>query len=68
MPTFKLTKSGKWRKETKAEVMRQEDIEGKRPCSKCWKEARDNGVYVWPLLPSALKRATRCPGCSRVLG
>jgi len=54
----------KWRKETKAEVMEKIDIEGKKPCEKCWTKARI-GIYAWPVEnPAILKR---CIHCGRVV-
>lgn len=65
--TFLVYEGGEWRKETRAEVMRREDLEGKCPCDVCWKEARDHGVYVWPLLPEAREKLKRCESCGRVI-
>ena len=65
---IKKYKRGKWVDETKEEVQARVDIEGKSPCDRCWKEARDNGIYVWPLLPAALRKAVRCPVCKRLIG
>lgn len=60
-------KDGKWVKESKEEVMDKEDLEGKKPCEKCWKSALDNGVYSWPLREEFLKAAKRCPKCGRII-
>ena len=63
--------TGKWRKETKEEVMEKEDLEGKRPCNKCWRAARDYGVYVWPLTQDGSTNEPsfkRCKYCGRIIG
>jgi hypothetical protein len=54
-----------WRAETKEECLQKEDIEGKRPCDKCWKLARD-GVFVWPL--KDYSKVKRCKSCGRIIG
>jgi len=66
MPIFHLV-DGKWVKESKQEVMLKVDIEGKSPCDKCWKTARDCGIYVWPLKEEAKAKAKRCLGCGRIV-
>jgi hypothetical protein len=53
----KITDS--WRPQNKQEVMNDyPDLEGFRPCDECWENARDNGVYCWPLNkdPETVKR------------
>lgn len=60
--------SRRWRKRTKDEVIDEcVDIENKRPCSKCWKLARDYGIYAFPLYPEALAKRKRCKYCDRIL-
>lgn len=54
-----------WREETKEEVLQKEDIEGKNPCNFCWKDAKKNGVYSFPLKNHI--RLKRCK-CGRVMG
>ncbi len=63
---IRVFENGRWRKETKEEVMAKEDIEGNNPCEKCWKQARRQGVLVWPLKENV--RHKRCPNCGRSLG
>lgn len=67
MPITKYNpETGKWEKETKEEVMEKQDIEGNKPCDLCWEDARDNGIYVWPLkLPP--EKFKRCK-CGRMIG
>ena len=58
--------TGQWRKRTKTEVMNDVDCEGNRPCEQCWEDARDKGIYAWPLKVNA-DRFNRCV-CGRMIG
>lgn len=59
--------TGKWRKLNKEEVIAESvDIENKHPCDLCWEDARDNGIYAWPIKEECIKAFRRC-SCGRVL-
>lgn len=67
MPVTKYDPAtGKWRKLTKDEVIAESDIENNRPCDLCWEDARDNGIYAWPIKADCIKAFKRC-SCGRVL-
>lgn len=59
------SKTGKWEPESKEEVLQKEDLEGNKPCELCWEDARDNGVYSFPLTDKVTLK--RC-GCGRMIG
>lgn len=63
----KVYENGEWRSETKEECMEKVDIEGKKPCERCWKAALD-GVYVWPIKEEFVNTLKRCKHCNRVIG
>ena len=53
--------------ESKEKILRMVDLENKSPCDLCWENARDNGIYCFPLTQEGKNLAKRCKNCNRII-